>query len=87
MNTLDTHVLCEWECLDADQMVIQLSLDYSNGNTHMHKLEYNASILQAKVYGFKDSLDNIRHMDHSTDIIRLNNNSFDSGGEVTDILT
>ena len=94
-NMVDTCIACDWSysvqsynCLhfgdrvDANQMVIQLSLYYNNGNTHIEKLERCSATLEREVYVFFSSLDNQNTLDHSDDIIELRNNMFDSGGDV-----
>ena len=99
-NMVEKYITCDWiysvqfynclqfgERVDADRVAIQLSPDHSNGNTHIQQFENFSSNPDIDVYGFVDSVDSTRNINHSEDIIEMKNYSFESGSDTFHSLT
>ena len=99
-NMVEKYITCDWiysiqfysclqfgERIDANRVAIQLSPDHSNGNTHIQQFKNYSSNPDTDVYGFVDSVDSTRNINHSEDIIEMKNYYFESGSDVFHSLT
>ena len=93
---LHNHVTDEWayniheynclhyrEHVDAVRIAIQLAPDNSSGNHHSQRLDYRSISYETDVHGLIDSMWDSYIMEHSMDIIRLAENTFDPDQDVT----
>ena len=77
-NMVDKHITRDWVCniqfYNCLHFVepIQLSPHYSNGNTHIQKLEHCSTTSDIDVYGFVVSVDKTKILNHNDVIIELN---------------
>ena len=91
---VDKHITCDWsysvqfcnclqfgEHVDVDRVAIKLSPDHSNGNTYIQQFENWSLNPDTDVYGFVDSVDNTKHINHSEDIIEMKNYPFKSSSD------
>ena len=99
-SMVDKHITCDWsysiqfynflqfgERVDTNRVTIQLLPDHSNSNTYIQQLENFSANLDIDVYGFVDSVDNTKNINHNEEIIDINIYSFESGSDISHSLT